>query len=293
MRRFVAGLTATAAVVASALVFTGQGAQAATTGPSATASAAESVSRPDAISAQVTARVEGHPVIDESQSTPYTTVSADPDGSWTESTAAVPVQAQQPDGTWAPIDTTLQTAKSGALVPANVPDPVSFSTDGSTSVASMTLGQSGYGSVGSGQKVSWLWPTKLPKPTVSGSTATYQVTATEQLVLTATPTGFSEDIVLTAPPATKADATFSLPMQTGATTLTTHAVPSTSDAAADGPTTPALQLKTSHGQEALSVAPPVAYDATATAAMGGAKPLPGTSHVSALGVAVAPGTTPG
>lgn len=227
-------------------------------------------------------------MVDESQSTPFTIVSANPDGSWSESTSPTPVQAQRPDGSWAPVDTRLTATKAGDLVPANVPDAVSFSAGAGTQVASMTT---------AGQKTTWLWPTKLPKPTVSGATATYQITRTEQLVLTATPSGFSEDIVLSARPSSKAAASFSLPMQTGTGTLATRAVPGKDTA----PGTAGLKLTTAHGKAAWWAAAPMAYDATATAldASAGTGSTTGSTaaqdpaageHVSPLGVSVTPGT---
>lgn len=149
-------------------------------------------------------------MVDESQSTAYTTVAANPDGSWTETTSPTPMQARDGAGSWAPIDTTLGLDKAGRVVPGNVSSDVAFSGGGDTTAATMTV---------AGQKVSWLWPTTLPAPTLSGSSATYQVGASEQLVLTATATGFSEDVVLTAPPTSPADAAITLPMQTGTTTL--------------------------------------------------------------------------
>lgn len=341
MRRLIAAVTVSALTVGVGIVVTGQEAASAASASSPVPSATDVLTRPDSVSAQVTARAEGHAVVDESQSTPFSTVSANPDGSWTESAAPEPIQTQASDGSWTPIDTTLA-AKAGELIPGNVASDVEFSAGGDTTAAAMTVG---------GQKVSWLWPTTLPTPTLSGPTATYQVSSTEQLVLTATATGFSEDVVLTAPPTTSADAAVTLPMQTGTTTLDTTdttdvpvtsdgtasasataspldspaagsvaspspSVPSSTPSAAasvvpsptDSPTATAssapsgdvsssgLVLKTAKGKAVMWAAPPMAYDATAAAALTGpnsdspATDAPTATDATPLDVSVAPGT---
>jgi hypothetical protein len=214
--------------------------------------------KPDSASAAQAAKATGKRVEDVSQATPYSNVYANPDGSWTEQTSPVPFQTHASDGAWQPIDTDLTTTGDGSLAPANTLNNVSFSDGGNTTVASMNL---------DGQSLGWTWAANLPKPSVSGPSATYQITSTEQLVLTATPTGFSEDIVLSAPPTSQAAATFTLPIQTGTATLATDGA-----TAAQG-----AVISDASGKNLLWAAPPTAYDSSTGSGPQGA---PSSSKVS-------------
>lgn len=148
--------------------------------------------RPDSVSAMIAARVSGHRVEDLSQRDEFNRVYANPDGTWTAATASEPEQVQDPGGVWHDIDTDL-VAKGGGWAPAWAASDVVFSGGGGSTFASLTE---------DGKKLDWRWPGSLPKPVVTGSTATYQEAAPgEDLVLTATATGFTQDIVLKQRPA--------------------------------------------------------------------------------------------
>jgi len=82
-----------------------------------TAPASDDSSRPDSVSASVTARLSGHRVEDLSQRNEYTRVYANPDGTWTSETASEPESVQDDQGVWHAIDTTLVPA-DGGLAPA-------------------------------------------------------------------------------------------------------------------------------------------------------------------------------
>lgn len=199
--------------------------------------------QPDALSAQSVAASLGKRVLDQAASTQFTNLYANPDGTWTEQTSPVPFQTKASDGTWVPINNDLESGWGGRLVPQAGDEKVSFSDGGDTAVASMTV---------DGQSVGWTWPTVLPTPTVSGATATYQLSSTEQLVLTASAAGFTDDIVLTAPPTTQANADFTLPMEVAGSTLAT-----TEGTSPDG-----AVLTDSAGKGVLWASSPIAYDSS-------------------------------
>lgn len=201
----VAGLPAEAASAsASPAAATGTGAGSdpttatATTGSAAStaasaAAATGDLSRPDSVSAMATARVTGQRVEDLSQASETTSVYANPDGTWTAETAAGPVQVQDQHGEWHPIDTTLVSDGNGGWRPRWSATDVDFSGGGDQVFATVTE---------AGQRLGWRWPSALPTPTVSGDTATYPgVVPGGDLVVTATPTGFTHSIVLRKQPA--------------------------------------------------------------------------------------------
>ncbi len=95
------------------------------------------VSRPDSVSAMVTARSLGESVVDLSQTDPMTLVLANPDGSWSTDTAPEPVRApDQSTGEWDEIDTTLVDTGNG-FAPANALGGLKLSDGGDTTFASM------------------------------------------------------------------------------------------------------------------------------------------------------------
>jgi hypothetical protein len=144
-------------------------------------------SRPDSVSATVTARASGERVEDESQRTEFTRVYANPDGTWTNETATGPESVQGSDGAWHDIDTTL-VERDGALVPRAVSTDLVLSDGGDRVFASMSRDD---------QDLDWRWGASLPEPVVDGSTATYpDVVAGGDLVVTATPGGFTHSLVL-------------------------------------------------------------------------------------------------
>ncbi|AQZ69444.1 hypothetical protein BKM31_55355 [[Actinomadura] parvosata subsp. kistnae] len=102
---------------------------------------------------------------------------------------------KQTAGDWAWIDTTL-TEQNGVLRPKVAKAGVEFSAggDGAPLVSF---------SPSSEKAVSLSWPTALPRPTVTGNKATYTDAAGPgaDLVLTALPTGYRQEILLRAKPA--------------------------------------------------------------------------------------------
>jgi RHS repeat-associated protein len=88
---------------------------------------------------------------------------ANPNGSLSYTTSADPRWVEK-DGSWASLDPTLQVSASGAVQPVLTESPLVLSGGGDTTLATMTV---------NGKATSLSWPTKLPKPTLSGTTATY------------------------------------------------------------------------------------------------------------------------
>jgi hypothetical protein len=124
-----------------------------------------------------------------SDRTDYAQVFANPDGSFTYDASPVIQRFQQADGTWTSINTTLQQRSDGSVVPAATPAGLVLSGGGTGAL--LTVGQGS-------QTLSLTWPGgSLPAPTVSGDTATYPSVLTGvDLVVTATPDGVRESLVV-------------------------------------------------------------------------------------------------
>ncbi|MGW0422823.1 hypothetical protein [Streptomyces sp. NPDC003015] len=155
---------------------------------STTASATEDPSglSPEAAASQKAAR-SGSPVAVDAETTPTQLVTARPDGTFTVEFDPEPVRVHLASG-WVPVDTDLTIAADGRLTPEAAAD-VTFSGGGAHDpLARITKDGKTY-SVGS--------PWTLPSPTLDGSTATYpDVLPGTDLVVQATPDGFSENLVV-------------------------------------------------------------------------------------------------
>ncbi|MFC6395516.1 hypothetical protein [Luteococcus sanguinis] len=129
------------------------------------------MTRPDWVSASVTARGSGGPVEVLSERSVSRRVFVFPDGRVEEEAAAGPVQFESPATStsaaqWRRVDTSL-VADGSRVRPAAVPGEVSLSGGGSEPVVSMT------GADGVGAEVG-LDGVVLPEPVLDGSTATYR-----------------------------------------------------------------------------------------------------------------------
>lgn len=136
------------------------------------------------------ARKTGHPVTASSLTTGTTAVTAEPSGGFRLQEYTLPVRVRHGNG-WVPVSTRL-VRTAGGLSPAAVPgDTVTFSSGGSQALAAISA---------SGTRLALQWPTALPAPVVSGSTATYRnVLPGVDLVVTALSAatgGFSEVLVV-------------------------------------------------------------------------------------------------
>lgn len=120
--------------------------------------------------------------------TETSTTVANPDGTLTTSISASVQQVQQ-DGSWVPVDSTLQRNSDGSYSPAATPTSVSFSNGGSGPVATIESD--------AGDSLSLSWPTALPAPTVQGSTVTYaDVLPGVDLEMTADDQGAVQDLLI-------------------------------------------------------------------------------------------------
>lgn len=162
-------------------------------------------SRPDRVSAMATAAAQGSRVEDVSARTPTTTTYANPDGTWTTEAYAGVVRSKVDDGTWVPVDPSLEKV-AGQYEPKAVPDRAGFSDGGDRSVGSVAAPNGSAIGVG--------WPTKLPTPQVNGAQLTYPNAAPNaDLVVTSRPDGFNYSMVLAhAPAAGTAPVEFKIPL---------------------------------------------------------------------------------
>jgi RHS repeat-associated protein len=142
--------------------------------------------RPDATSAQIAARNSGVRVEITGDRTETSRTYANPDGSLTTDSYSGVHWVQQA-GNWVDVDPTLVLA-NGKVTPKATKAELSFSAGGDTTVASLLTG---------GQAAGIAWPSKLPKPTLSGATATYaNVLPDVDLTATASPTGYEVNMVV-------------------------------------------------------------------------------------------------
>ncbi|MFI6458550.1 LamG-like jellyroll fold domain-containing protein [Streptosporangium amethystogenes] len=131
----------------------------------------------------------------ESYRAENSTTFANPDGKtlYTE-LHSTPIRVQK-NGTWQQIDTTL-VEENGVIKPKAVKSDLTLSVGGNTALVTANSDKG---------KAVISAPGKLPKPQLSGSTATYPSAYGQgiDLVVTATPTGFRHDIVIRQRPTTK------------------------------------------------------------------------------------------
>jgi large repetitive protein len=190
--------------------------------PAATAPAMVA-SRPDVVSARVTARAQGRHVEVESLRTETATTWVNPDGTMTAQVHAAPVRFRDGKGSWRDVDLSLAEAGDGSLVPGAVKQGLKLwgrgeanganrKASGSAVVATtaVTAG-AGAGSVGLG------WAGALPAPVVSGSSAVYrQVSGGVDLRVEALRNGFES--FLTVHSASAAQAAWRMPLPVKAVT---------------------------------------------------------------------------
>ncbi|WP_370112838.1 FG-GAP-like repeat-containing protein [Streptacidiphilus sp. MAP12-33] len=142
---------------------------------------------PDA-AALTQAQATGKSVPVDADTTATSTTVANPDGTFTYTATPVPTRVQQ-NGSWVPVDASLQ-AVTGGYAPKAAESSVLFSSGGTGPLATI--------SNAAGQSVSVAWPSALPAPTVSGATATYaNVYPGVDLQMTATTDGgYTEHLVV-------------------------------------------------------------------------------------------------
>ena len=144
---------------------------------------------PDAKSAAALAMSSGTRVEVMSERTEFTQTFAEPSGTFTNESAVVPQRVHRADGSWADVDLSVVAGADGLIRPrASVAD-VRFSAGGTGAMVTVVKG---------GKKFTVSWPLgSLPKPTLSGDSATYAgVLPDVDLVVRATAGGFAHVLVL-------------------------------------------------------------------------------------------------
>lgn len=195
--------------------------------------------RPDSQSAMMAARKQGHQVEVLSERTETSQTFANSNGSWTSNQYPGPVRVKDATGGWHPIDTTLVKDAKGAWHPKWAAADLSISDGGTGAFASIEDGARAF---------SVSWPGNLPKPQVSGNTATYEnVQPGVDLKITALPTGFSHVLVIRKAPTRPLK--FALPTQSSGMELSRD-------------TTGHLRLKNKAGHLVASAPAPAMWDSS-------------------------------
>lgn len=114
--------------------------------------------------AQALAHKSGKAVAIPSSETATTTLQANPNGSFTLTSAAQPVRALV-NGTWQNLNATLKKNPDGSLSPTLASEPLTISGGGNAPLAKMRDGH---------DSLALTLPVALPAPTFAGATATYR-----------------------------------------------------------------------------------------------------------------------
>ena len=147
------------------------------------ASAAPDVAHAASEKAQVT----GVPVPIPELTDSFSTVTAQPDGTFQKNLSDVPERISR-DGGWANVDATLHANPDGSLSPAASYAPLTLSGGGSGPLAVLHQDQA---------SLSLTWTSSLPAPTVAGPTATYpNVLPGVDLQVTADTLGGMSDVLV-------------------------------------------------------------------------------------------------
>ncbi|MEO3816632.1 LamG-like jellyroll fold domain-containing protein [Plantactinospora sp. B24E8] len=141
----------------------------------------------DEAAARAAAVSSGRPVEVTAMSDERQRVVANPDGSFTLTQTVVPTRVRRGDG-WVPVDTTLRFSADGQVAPVATPLEMTFSGGGTAPMARLRR---------DGTELALSWPTPLPRPVLSGDTATYpEVLPGVDLTVRALVEGFSELLVV-------------------------------------------------------------------------------------------------
>ncbi|WP_405992504.1 ricin-type beta-trefoil lectin domain protein [Streptomyces sp. NBC_00986] len=150
------------------------------------------------LAAQAQAVADGTSVPVDALTSQTDTVAANPDGSFTTTSAVLPVRVRQ-DGAWVPVDATLAVGADGTYSPRATPNGVHLSGGGSGPLATLTDP--------TGHSMSLTMPFALPAPQVSGDTALYaSVLPGVDLSVTVTDQGGFSDVLIVHDAQAAADA---------------------------------------------------------------------------------------
>ena len=202
------------------------------------------------------ARASRKPVVATALTTATSQTTANPDGTLSLTETAAPTRARQ-HGAWVDLDATLKTAADGTVAPTATTDPVVLSDGGSGPVAALYSG---------GRELSLTLPLALPRPTLSGPTATYRnVLPGVDLAVTVRTSGAFSDVFTVRTPAAAHDVR--LPGLLAAKATVSRGLSIKADA------TGGLAVSDSRGNAVFTAPAPLAWDsAPAPAAAAPADP---------------------
>lgn len=203
--------------------------------PAAPVSPATVSSRPDLMTAAVTARSQGSKVMVEELLEETSTTWVNPDGTLTTEVFTAPVRERTEAGGWSNINLDLAVNRTNGEVYAS--SPVDLELPGTESTVPATQAGSALGvpktrtetdlaSVAAGENGSVVlgWPGELPAADLEGVEATYpDVAPGIDLQVTSQRSGFETFFVLDAPPAETAKAAWTLPLTLTGVTHRTEA----------------------------------------------------------------------
>lgn len=140
------------------------------------------------IAAAAQARSTGKPVTVGAATDPYSTLTAQPDGTFTGEVAAAPERVNA-NGAWVALDPTLHRNADGTYSTAATTAKLTLSGGGITPLAAMD---------DDGRNLAFSWPTALPQPQVTGSTALYPevLPGVDLSVVANEQGGFSDTIIV-------------------------------------------------------------------------------------------------
>jgi len=205
----VCGVTLSVALVASSVAVDVAPARAAAPPRASTAAAPVKapvvLSRPDFVSAGVTARSQGVRVEVESARSEMMSTFVNPDGTRTLEQHQAPIRIRQGRG-WKDVDLTLERAADGSVRPKGHPFGLRLS-------GPSAAGGDSAGVTDGGRQVALGWPGRLPAPQLDGSVATYpEVAPGVDLRVEARRSGFEQSFVLKQRPV--GAAAWRLPLRT-------------------------------------------------------------------------------
>ncbi|MCG8927447.1 RHS repeat-associated core domain-containing protein [Lentzea sp. CC55] len=166
--------------------------------PPASAKAPTVTSRPDVVSAAVSARAQGSRVEVEELRTETSTTWSNPDGTMTTDEHAAPIRFKDQQGAWTTIDLNWRKDRDGAVTPGG--HPLGLKLGAKTAKTGTAFAAAG---TGSDRQVEWVAPWTLPEPKLDGTKATYtEIEPGVDLVVHNRRSGFEYDFVVKRRPAT-------------------------------------------------------------------------------------------
>lgn len=244
--------------------------------------------RPDTVSAQITAKATGQRIEDLSQRTEKEQVFANPDGSWTSETSTV-VRFTEQNGEMVPLTETGTLESTGKTITGDgtelaIADGSATLGDGptDTSVPLATLTGTGENK---GKTLELGWEGELPAPAVAENTATY--TEGVEVTVANAPTDAAEEIPL-APAAVVSSETKEETDSTDAPTeseIAQDPANTASEKAQDSPDSPATTEASETTDQSVTTDAPKESETTQTAVAATVQVSPtrtGFSHLTVL-----------